>query len=137
MALEIAERWHSPLSEPDRQSSTVICRIIWCRFESCPGRLGKTKGRGYMITREFYLAKCDQEMSMLRDTVNRMVTTYASNMEHVETCDTCDEVDNVARLIENLRHGPNKPSPEHQAAYLAMCVKMLHDEREKRNGDAT
>lgn len=83
-----------------------------------------------MVAREFYLAKCDQEVSALRDRVNDMVKTYSANMEHIRECDNCDEVDNVSSFITDMLTRP--ASPQHQAAYLAVAVKMLYDEREAR-----
>ena len=85
-----------------------------------------------MITREQFIAGFDQELASVRDRINSMLDTYGKNMDHVAECDKCSEVDNVTALVMALFNGQNKGSI---AAYCAVAIKMLYDERTGRNGD--
>lgn len=87
-----------------------------------------------MITREQFIAGFDQELASVRDRINGMVATYASNMKHVAECDKCTEVDNITQLIMCLFENIGN-APQSLVAYLAVAVKLLHDQQNGINGD--
>lgn len=83
-----------------------------------------------MVTREQYLARCDQEVAKARDELNRVLDTYASNMEHVAECSNCDEVDNIATLVKVLVDDQMN-SPAYLAILFAISVKTVHELRQR------
>jgi hypothetical protein len=85
-----------------------------------------------VITREQYIAGCDQELAMVKHEINRLVAQYADNMDHVNSGTCCDEVDNIAGLAEaTYLTGPGSVGNGVQqvSAYFAVAVKMIYDAR--------
>lgn len=80
-----------------------------------------------MVTREQYIARCDQELAEARDELSRYLKAYAENMEHSKTCPSCDEVDNIASLVKSLVTNEDTPRVKTTACLFAVAVKTIHD----------
>lgn len=84
-----------------------------------------------MLTREQYVAHCDQELARVRDKLSRLVDRYAENMDHVAECSQCDEVDNVAQLASALVEEPEAVGYQSLAVTFAVAIKTIYELRKR------
>ncbi len=84
-----------------------------------------------MLSRELLLARADQDLATAKDNINSMIEDYGNNRKNMEPGD--DEMDVLWSLIRYLSDEVNSTDVHRDRAvviaYLAVAVKMLHDER--------
>lgn len=84
-----------------------------------------------MVTREQYVANCDQELATARDKLGQLVERYSDNMNHVAECPQCDEVDNIAHLVSGLVRNYDQINRDTVAVLLVVAIKTIYELRKR------
>lgn len=85
-----------------------------------------------MTERAVFLAKADQDLAVAKASLEDLIKDYGQNVARMETGD--DEIDILCSLIAFLRDEPlsddsKMTRAQYLSSYVAVAVKMLHDER--------